>query len=43
LSLKRVIGKHSSLEKFFESFYVSDYDNEIWYGDKNVAKDMKKD
>ena len=26
-----------------ESFYVSDYDNETWYGDKNVAKEMKKE
>ena len=41
--MKNMVGKYSSLEKFFESFYVSDYDNEMWYGDKNVAKEMKKE
>lgn len=41
--MKRIIGKIQSLEQFFESFYVSDYDNELWYGDKNVAKEMKKE
>jgi hypothetical protein len=41
--MQRIIGKHESLENFLESFYISDFDNEIWYGDKNVAKEMKKD
>jgi hypothetical protein len=41
--MQRIIGKHESLENFLESFYISDFDNEIWYGDKNVAKEMKKE
>ena len=43
LYLQRIIGTYNSLEKLLESFYVSDYDNETWYGDKNVAKEMKKE
>ncbi len=41
LSLKNTFNKVSSLEKFFENMFVSEFDHETLYGDQKVAKDMK--
>ena len=43
LSLKNTFHNVSSLEKFFENMFVSEFDHETLYGDQKVAKDMKAD
>lgn len=42
LSLKNWFSSWSSFASFLESMRVSDYDHEIWYGDKKIAKEMTK-
>ena len=43
LSLTMCIPNYASFKTFFDAFKVSDYDAEMWYGDKKIAKDMTKD
>lgn len=43
LSMEKCIGSYANLQYFFHQFNISDYDAEMWYGDKKVAKDMEKD
>lgn len=42
-SMVRSFRTHAVLEAFLESFMVSEYDQEMWYGDAKVAKEMKHD
>jgi hypothetical protein len=41
--MRHTIGTALQLEAFINSFYISDYDHEMMYGDTKVAKDMEKD
>jgi hypothetical protein len=43
LSIQRCIGSYHLLNLFFQSFRVSDEMHENWYGDKKIAKEMKKE
>eukprot|EP00347_Sterkiella_histriomuscorum_P023864 403333121 len=43
LSLFSCIPSYAVFAAFLESFKVSDYSHELWYGDKKVAKDMTKE
>jgi len=43
LSLEKSIGSSRDSIEFFSSFKISDYDHELWYGDKKVANEMKKE
>lgn len=43
LSLEACFGAYSNLDTFLNSFKISDYDAETWYGDKKIAKDMEKE
>ena len=43
LSIANAIGNYTNMKSFFDSFYISDYSQEMWYGDKKIAKDMTKE
>ena len=43
LSMEKCIGSYANLAAFLNNFSVSDYDAEMWYGDKKIAKDMEKE
>ena len=43
LSLWLAFSSYPIFKGFLESFKVSDYSHEMWYGDKKVAKDMQKE
>lgn len=42
LSLRNWFSSWSAYCSFLESMRVSDYDHELWYGDKKIAKEMSK-
>lgn len=43
VNLENWFQGYNYMTQFLISLKVSDYDHEMWYGDKNFAKDMKKD
>ena len=43
LSLVNAFQSYAIFKAFLESFKVSDYSQEMWYGDKKIAKDMTKE
>lgn len=43
LSMQRCFNTYSALQGFFSSMKVSDYSEELWYGDKKTAKEMQKE
>jgi hypothetical protein len=43
LSLYLAFQNFAIFKAFLDSFKVSDYSHEMWYGDKKIAKDMTKD
>jgi len=42
LSLVFAFPNYTFFKNFLENFRISDYDHEMWYGDKKIAKDMNK-
>ncbi len=43
LALSNGFMNYNSFKAFLESFKISDYAQEMWYGDKKIAKDMTKE
>mmetsp|Transcript_27056 Transcript_27056/g.19500 ORF Transcript_27056/g.19500 Transcript_27056/m.19500 type:complete len:204 (+) Transcript_27056:2690-3301(+) len=43
LSIKYWLSTYSNLAAFLGAMEVSDYDHELWYGDKKIAKEMTKE
>ncbi len=43
LSLVNAFQSYLNFRQFLEAFKVSDYDQEMWYGDKKIAKEMTKE
>lgn len=43
LYLYSAFQSYGYLRSFLENFMISDYDQEMWYGDKKIAKDMQKE
>ena len=41
--LENWFKSNSHLTQFLNGLKISDQDQEYWYGDKNLAKDMKKE
>ena len=43
LSVKSAFNSYNTCKAFLEAFRVSDYDHEMWYGDKKLAREMTKE
>ena len=43
LSLKTAFNAYTAFKQFLDSFKVSDHSQELWYGDKKIARDMTKE
>lgn len=43
LSMATGFQSYANFRSFLEAFKVSDYDQEMWYGDKKIAKEMTKE
>lgn len=43
LSLKSWFNSFGNMSQFLEAMRISDYDHEMWYGDKKIAKEMTKE
>jgi hypothetical protein len=43
LSMVNAFQSYLNMKSFLEWFKVSDYDQEMWYGDKKIAKEMTKE